>query len=54
MIPFDQLTAIALSLLFLVVTFVPMEKMFPAKKGQPVFRPQWRLDLIYFLGQNLL
>lgn len=50
----DQFQAIGLSLMFLLVTFIPMEKMFPAKKGQPIFRPQWRLDLYYFLGQNLL
>ena len=54
MISLSQLSAVGLSLLFLLVTFIPMEKMFPAKKGQSIFRPQWRLDLLYFLGQNLL
>jgi len=32
MISLDQLSAVGLSLLFLLVTFIPMEKMFPAKK----------------------
>ena len=52
--PLDHLQAMGLSLLFLLLTFIPMEKMFPAKEGQPIFRPQWRLDLFYFIGQNLL
>ncbi len=40
-----------LSFLFLIVLFYPMEKMFPAKKEQKFFRPQWWLDLFFFLGQ---
>jgi sterol desaturase/sphingolipid hydroxylase (fatty acid hydroxylase superfamily) len=31
-----------------------MERVFPAKKGQPFFRKGWMLDLCYFLGQYLL
>lgn len=42
------------SLLFLVLVFVPMEKVFPAKPGQPFFRAGWALDLCFFLGQYLL
>ncbi|WP_276481607.1 sterol desaturase family protein [Paraflavitalea pollutisoli] len=42
------------SLFFLAVVFIPMEKAFPAKPGQKIFRPQWLLDLCYFLGQYLL
>jgi hypothetical protein len=41
------------SLIFLVITFIPMERVFPAKKGQPILRPGWSLDLWYFLGQYL-
>jgi sterol desaturase/sphingolipid hydroxylase (fatty acid hydroxylase superfamily) len=48
------LTSTALSFLFLLVAFIPMEKAFPAKKDQPLLRPQWRLDLCYFLGQYIL
>lgn len=43
-----------ISLLFLVLLFVPMERVFPAKKGQVFFRKKWFLDLSFFLGQYLL
>ncbi|WP_343747496.1 sterol desaturase family protein [Fluviicola sp.] len=42
-----------ISLLFLVLLFVPMERVFPAKKNQPFFRKKWFLDLSFFLGQYL-
>ncbi|HNW00165.1 MAG TPA: hypothetical protein PKL06_12400, partial [Chitinophagales bacterium] len=43
-----------LSLVFLALAFIPIERVFPAKPGQSVFRPHWRTDLCYFLGQYLL
>lgn len=43
-----------LSLMLLVVLFVPMEKVFPAKKKQKFFRKNWLLDLCYFLGQYFI
>lgn len=49
-----QVQAVGLSFAFLVLVFLPMEKVFPAKKGQPFFRPHWVLDLCFFLGQYLL
>ncbi len=48
------LLATGASLLFLVALFVPLEKAFPAKRGQPFFRPSWLTDLAFFLGQYLL
>ncbi|KOS06825.1 hypothetical protein AM493_12915 [Flavobacterium akiainvivens] len=39
---------------FLSLVFIPMEKVFPAKPGQKIFRRQWGLDMCYFLGQYLL
>jgi sterol desaturase/sphingolipid hydroxylase (fatty acid hydroxylase superfamily) len=45
---------IGISLLFLLLVFVPMEKVFPAKPGQKLLRPSWFLDLCYFLGQYAL
>ncbi|MBL7973437.1 MAG: sterol desaturase family protein [Candidatus Kapabacteria bacterium] len=48
------LLATGLSLIFLGVVFIPMEKVFPAKKDQPVFRKHWIVDLCFFLGQYLL
>lgn len=38
---------------FLMLVFIPMEKVFPAKKGQKVFRPHWLVDTCFFLGQYL-
>jgi len=43
-----------LSLLFLALVFIPMEKVFPAKPDQKTFRPHWLTDLSYFFGQYLL
>ncbi len=42
------------SFLFLLVLFRPLERIFPAKPGQPFFRPAWWLDLTFFAGQYLL
>ena len=42
------------SLLFLVLVFVPMEKVFPAKKEQRFFRKNWLLDFCFFIGQYVL
>jgi sterol desaturase/sphingolipid hydroxylase (fatty acid hydroxylase superfamily) len=43
-----------LSFCFLVLVFRPLELAFPARRGQPFFRPAWFLDLCFFLGQYLL
>ncbi len=50
----STLAGTGLSLLFLCVLFVPLERVFPATPGQKFFRPAWRLDLCFFLGQYLL
>ncbi|RZJ65924.1 MAG: sterol desaturase family protein [Flavobacterium sp.] len=47
------LIATGASLFFLALVFIPMEKAFPAKPGQKVFRKNWLLDFGYFLGQYL-
>ena len=44
----------ALSFVFLVLVFRPLEWAFPARRGQRFFRPAWWLDLTFFLGQYLL
>lgn len=54
MISLDALLATGASLLFLSAVFIPLEKVFPAKTGQKVFRKGWLLDLCYFFGQYLL
>lgn len=43
-----------LSLLFLSLVFIPLERVFPARQGQKIFRKAWLLDLCYFMGQYLL
>lgn len=48
------LMASGVSLLFLALVFIPMEKAFPAKLHQKIFRQDWVLDLCYFFGQYLL
>jgi sterol desaturase/sphingolipid hydroxylase (fatty acid hydroxylase superfamily) len=49
----NLLLATGASLLFLGLLFIPMEKVFPAKRDQKVFRKNWVLDFCYFLGQYL-
>jgi sterol desaturase/sphingolipid hydroxylase (fatty acid hydroxylase superfamily) len=49
----ESLLSLALSFILLAALFIPMEKVFPAKT-QRIFRPQWWLDLTFFLGQNLV
>jgi len=46
--------AAVISFIFLFLVFVPMEKVFPAKRNQKFFRPQWILDFCFFIGQYLL
>jgi sterol desaturase/sphingolipid hydroxylase (fatty acid hydroxylase superfamily) len=50
----NLLEATGISLLFLILVFVPMEKVFPAKQKQSILRPHWILDFTFFLGQYLL
>jgi sterol desaturase/sphingolipid hydroxylase (fatty acid hydroxylase superfamily) len=54
MITTEQLYLTALSLLIGALMFIPLEKVFPARTGQRIFRPAWRLDFLYFLGQYLV
>jgi sterol desaturase/sphingolipid hydroxylase (fatty acid hydroxylase superfamily) len=42
-----------LLLAFIVLLFLPMERVFPAKK-QKIFRPKWFVDLCFFLGQYFI
>lgn len=50
---YELLLPTGLSLIFLGILFIPMERVFPAKHGQKIFRPHWLADLCYFLGQYL-
>ncbi len=51
---FDSIKAILLSLAFLIIVFIPLEKLFPAKQNQKIFRPGFWLDLCFLLGQYLI
>jgi sterol desaturase/sphingolipid hydroxylase (fatty acid hydroxylase superfamily) len=47
------LTALS-SLLVLMIAFVPLERLFPARAGQRVFRPGLAVDAVFFFGQYLV
>lgn len=51
---FYSLAAAGLSFLFLAAVFRPLEWAFAAKAKQRFFRPDFALDLCFFLGQYLL
>jgi sterol desaturase/sphingolipid hydroxylase (fatty acid hydroxylase superfamily) len=42
-----------LGFLFLALVFIPLEKAFPARQ-QKTLRPEWWIDLAFFLGQYFL
>jgi hypothetical protein len=44
---FDNIASALGSFLFLVLVFVPMEKVFPAKSKQKFFWPHWALDAVF-------
>ncbi len=48
----DSIKAVLLSLGFLIIVFIPLEKLFPAKK-QKIFRPAFWLDVCFLFGQYL-
>lgn len=50
---YQILLASAVSFVFLLALFRPLEWAFPAKPGQRFFRPEWCTDLCFFLGQYL-
>lgn len=46
-------TSAAASFAVLVIVFVPLERLFPARAGQAFRRPRFGVDLCFFLGQYL-
>jgi sterol desaturase/sphingolipid hydroxylase (fatty acid hydroxylase superfamily) len=50
----DALLAGLASFGVLAAVFVPLERLFPARSGQPVLRPAFALDAVFFFGQYLL
>lgn len=43
-----------LDLFLMAILFVPIEIVFPKRKGQSTFHEEWRTDLIYFIVSHLL
>lgn len=43
-----------LDLFLMALLFVPIEIVFPKRKGQSTFHEEWRTDLIYFIVSHLL
>jgi len=58
--PLDDSTVYAgldwflLNVLVLALLFVPLERAFGRLRAQPIFRPQWRTDLVHFAMSHLL
>ncbi len=46
--------SVGVAFLALCVVFRPLEMVFPARKEQKFLRPEWWLDLFFFLGQYLV
>jgi lathosterol oxidase len=43
-----------LNLFLLALLFVPLERLFPQRPGQGLFRPEWTTDGVYFLVSHVL
>lgn len=43
-----------ISLIYLALIFIPLEKVFPLNPNQNILRHQWKLDLTYFFCQYLI
>lgn len=50
----ELLLGTAVSFGMLALAFWPLERAFPARAGQRLFRAAWGVDLVFFLGQYLL
>lgn len=48
------LLAAVTSFVILAAIFVPLERVFPARRGQRILRPELALDACFFLGQYLV
>ncbi len=50
----EILFSTGLSFLLLSIIFIPLERVYPAHAQQKLFRPEWLLDLMFFLGQYFI
>ena len=46
--------AAGVSLVALALVIWPLERLFPARRGQALIRPRWGTDLAFFAGQYLV
>jgi len=51
---YDTLWAACITLGVLALMLGPLERAFPARRGQPILRLAWATDLAFFVGQALL
>lgn len=52
--PYIGLDWFVLDLFFSSLLFIAIEKLWPLRRGQPVFRPGWQTDLAYFAANHAL
>ncbi len=52
--PFLGLDWLLLNLMAYSALFIPLERLFALHPEQPIFRPTWRTDLVYFAVSSLL
>ena len=52
--PFLGVDWFLLNVIFYSAVFIPLERLFALRPGQPVFRREWRTDLAYFFVSSLL
>lgn len=50
----DALAAMGASFVLLAIVLGPLERLFPARRGQRVFRAAWQVDVCFFVGQYLV
>lgn len=43
-----------LDLFLMAIIFIPIEMVFPKRKNQSTFHPEWKTDLVYFVVSHLL
>lgn len=54
MTPVGLILSTGLSFVLLALVFYPLEKAFPACRGQRIFRREWTTDLCFMFGQYLV
>jgi sterol desaturase/sphingolipid hydroxylase (fatty acid hydroxylase superfamily) len=53
-VPYFGLDWFILNVLFTGILFIPVERLFPQRPGQPLFRQEWREDLFYYFISSMM